>query len=221
MNYLLNKEWDEVLNNTINSKIFSSFILTIKQDYKNETIYPDYKDIFKAYNLTDYNKVRVVIIGQDPYHDGSADGLCFSNSYKTDKISPSLRNIFKELEIEYGIKRTNYDLTNWAKQGTFLINTILTVKKGKPLSYKDSYWLEFTKETIVKLNSRNTPIVFLLLGSYAQNYEKLITNPIHRIVKTNHPSPLSAYRGFFYSNCFKQVNEYLSELKMEQIDYFK
>lgn len=221
MNYLLNKEWDKVLHNIINSEIFSSFIQKIKQDYKNETVYPEYKDIFKAYNLTDFSDVKVVVIGQDPYHDGSADGLCFSNSYKTDKISPSLRNIFKELELEYGIKRQSYDLTNWAKQGMFLINTILTVKKGKPLSYKDSYWLKFTKETIVKLNSRNTPIVFLLLGSYAQNYEKLITNPIHRIVKTNHPSPLSAYRGFFHSNCFKQVNEYLSELKMEQIDYFK
>ena len=139
MKYLLNKEWDDILIKTITNPDFISFMESIQKDYTNEIVYPEYKDIFKAYNLTDFSDVKVVVIGQDPYHDGSADGLCFSNSYKTNKISPSLRNIFKELELEYGIKRQSYDLTNWAKKRMFLINTILTVKNGKPLSYKDSY----------------------------------------------------------------------------------
>lgn len=218
----LNKNWQDLIFKKIDKNEFNSFLSFICKQYEEETIYPTKENIFRIYNSLKLENIKLVILGQDPYHDGSADGFAFSNKQQTKRISPSLKNIFRELEIEYGIKRTNPELHSWVEQGVFLLNTILTVKEHNPLSFQNTYWdLQFTKATIELIGQREEPCIFLLLGSKAQAYEKVISNPKHIIIKASHPSPLSAYRGFFNSNIFIKVNNALRELGKEEINFFK
>lgn len=208
---LLNKMWDEVLNDTLNSPFFLNLETEVNKKYETEVVYPIKKDLYKAFKLTDYNKVKVVIIGQDPYHGkGEANGLCFSVNNNV-KIPPSLRNIYKELESDLKIKRLSTDLSDWASQGVFLLNAFLTVKENEPLSHKKIGWEIFTDEVIKVLNQRDEPIIFILWGSFARSKKKIITNKKHFIIESAHPSPLSSYRGFFGSKPFSKVNTYLSQ----------
>ena len=192
-----------------------------KNEYKNKTIYPEYKNIFNALRLTDYDEVKVVILGQDPYHGkNEAHGLSFSVR-KGVKTPPSLQNIFKELYNDLGIKKQTTDLTPWAKQGVFLINAILTVVKDTPLSHKGKGWETFTDNLIKLLNQREKPIVFILWGSYARSKKELITNKNHYIIESVHPSPLSASRGFFGSKPFSKTNNFLVTNGIKPIDWGK
>lgn len=191
----------------------------LKKSYSTtDIIYPYREDVFTAYQMTPPNEVRVVILGQDPYIlEGQAHGLAFSIYSSEAKVPPTMKNIFKELETEYGELRTNTNLTDWAKQGVFLLNTILTVKAGESLSHKHIGWQDFTKATIEYLNTLEQPICYLLLGNDARKYEKYITSQQAHIIHSAHPSPLAAYRGFFGSNVFLEVNQWLSENGVEPI----
>ena len=175
-------------------------------------IYPPSEDIFNALHLTPLKDVKVLILGQDPYHGlGEAHGLSFS-VHNNVKMPPSLQNIFKELYSDIGIKRTNTDLTDWAKQGVLLLNSIMTVEQDKPVSHKDKGWEIFTDTIIKKLNEREKQIVFVLWGSFARSKKELITNKNHKIIESAHPSPLSASRGFIGSKPFSKINEYLKNI---------
>ena len=216
---MFNKKWDEVLKDEIKKPYFEKLGIFVKSEYKKKEIYPDYKNIFNALRYTDYDKVKVVIIGQDPYHGpNEAHGLSFSVKQGV-KRPPSLNNIFKELYNDLGVKRNNNDLTDWAFQGVFLLNSIMTVVKDMPLSHKDKGWEIFTDNLIRLLNNRDKPIVFILWGSYARSKKKLITNPNHLILESVHPSPFSCYNGFFGSRPFSKTNEFLISKKISPIDF--
>ena len=192
----------------------------LEKEYTEQTIYPKKENIYNALKLTDYNNVRVVIIGQDPYHeDGEAHGLAFS-VLEGVKIPPSLRNIFKELnsDLGYGIPLSG-DLTKWAKEGVLLINSVLTVREHKANSHKDKGWEKFTDAIIRKLNDRDKPVIFMLWGNYAKIKKKLINEDKHFVIESAHPSPLSAYNGFFGSKPFSKVNEILSSLNEKNINW--
>lgn len=182
-------------------------------------IYPNNADIYNAFKKTSYDDVKVVILGQDPYHEeGQANGLAFSVNNGV-KMPPSLKNIFKELQDDVGGKfRTNTDLTDWAEQGVFLLNSSLTVIEGRPNSMAD-IWNTFTDSIIKLLNNKEKPIVFVLWGKNARDKKKLIDTKKHFIVESAHPSPLSAYRGFFGSKPFPKVNEYLTSTGQVPIDW--
>lgn len=184
-----------------------------------QTVYPQSEHIFRALYLTNYQAVKVVILGQDPYHQpGQANGLAFSVG-KGVKMPPSLVNIYKELEMEYGFKMSNNgDLTPWATQGVLLLNTILTVTENKPLSHKTIGWQLFS-DKVIELLQEKDHLVYILLGAHAQKYIKKITNKNHLILSTSHPSPLSSYRGFFGSNVFKKANHYLKQNQLKEIDW--
>ena len=206
---MINKKWNIILKEEVQKPYFKNLGIFIKDEYKKKTVYPEYKNVFNALRYTDYDDVKVVILGQDPYHGpNEAHGLSFSVQ-KGVKRPPSLDNIFKELENDLGIKRENNDLTDWAKQGVFLLNSIMTVIKDSPLSHKDKGWETFTDNLIKLLNEREKPIVFILWGSYARSKKTLITNKNHDIIESPHPSPLSAYRGFFGSRTFSKTNNFL------------
>lgn len=208
---MINKKWDIVLQDEFKKEYFKKLGIFVKNEYKNKTIFPPYENIFDALRFTDYDDVLVVILGQDPYHGlGEAHGLSFS-VHSNVKMPPSLLNIFKEMYNDIGIKRTNSDLTDWAKQGVLLLNSIMTVEQDKPLSHKDKGWEIFTDTIIRKLNERTKPIIFVLWGSFARSKKELITNPQHKIIESPHPSPLSASRGFFGSKPFSKINNYLKE----------
>lgn len=216
---MLNKKWDEILKKDMEKDYFKKLGSFVKNEYKTKICYPAYSNIFNALRYTDYDEVKVVILGQDPYHDeNQAHGLSFSVLDGVLK-PPSLRNILKELEDDLGIKRKGGDLTDWAKQGVLLLNSIMTVEKDKPLSHKEKGWEIFTDNIIRYLNERNTPIVFILWGSYARSKKELITNPIHHIVESVHPSPLSASRGFFGSKPFSKTNNYLKKDGLKEIEW--
>ncbi len=214
--------WYNILNDEFKKDYFIKLKEFIDNEYKNNIIYPKYEDIFNAFKLTDYNNIKVVIIGQDPYHDvGQAHGLAFS--VKDDiKLPPSLKNIFKELNSNYN---TNYnfngDLTNWAKQGVLLINTVLTVREHFANSHKNKGWEIFTSNIIKKLNEKENQIIFVLWGNDAKKNKEYITNKNHIILETSHPSPLSAYNGFFGCNHFKKINNLLIKNKKEPIDWLE
>ena len=191
----------------------------VKNEYKTKTIFPPYENIFDALRFTDYDDVKVVILGQDPYHGlGEAHGLSFSVKENV-KMPPSLQNIFKELYSDLGIKRTKSDLTDWAKEGVLLLNSIMTVVKDTPLSHKNKGWEIFTDNIISKLNEREEPVIFLLWGNFARSKKELITNSRHKIIESVHPSPLSASRGFFGSKPFSKINNYLKETGKEEIKW--
>lgn len=216
---MINKKWDEVLSNEFKKDYFKKLGIFVKNEYNKKEIYPKYNNIFNALRYTDYDDVKVVILGQDPYHGyNEAHGLSFSVKKGT-PMPPSLQNIFKELENDLNIKKTDSDLTSWAKQGVFLLNSIMTVEKDKPLSHKDKGWEIFTDNIIKCLNEREKPIVFVLWGSYARSKKVLITNKRHLVLESVHPSPLSAYRGFFGSKPFSKINAFLEKNNIEKIEW--
>ena len=217
---MINNDWDLILSDTINTKYFKELMKKIEKQYKEKTIYPEYDNIFNALKLTPYNKVKAVIIGQDPYHNpNEAHGLVFSVKENV-KIPPSLRNIFNELKNDLNIDiPSSGNLTKWANEGILLLNTILTVEKNKPLSHKNIGWELFTDTIIRKLNNKKNPVVFILWGSFAKSKKQLITNKKHLIIENVHPSPLSAYNGFFNSKPFSKTNEFLLKNGIKEIDF--
>jgi len=216
---MINKKWDVILAEEFNKEYFKKLGIFVKNEYKTKTIFPPYKNIFDALRFTDYDKVKVVILGQDPYHGlGEAHGLSFSVKEGV-KTPPSLLNIFKELYNDLGIKRAKTDLTDWAKEGVLLLNSIMTVVKDTPLSHKNKGWEIFTDNIISRLNEREESVIFLLWGSFARSKKELITNPKHKIIESVHPSPLSANRGFFGSKPFSKINNYLKEIGKEEIKW--
>lgn len=218
---LENKNLQNWVNNfDEKTKIESTKAFNTYYKMKSENvIYPNSADIYNAFKKTSYDDVKVVILGQDPYHEeGQANGLAFSVNNGV-KMPPSLKNIFKELQDDIGGElRTNPDLTDWAKQGVFLLNSSLTVIEGRPNSMAD-IWNTFTDSIIKLLNSKEKPIVFVLWGNNARNKKKLIDTNKHFIIESAHPSPLSAYRGFFGSKPFSKVNEYLISTGQVPIDW--
>lgn len=206
---MINKKWDIVLKDEFNKDYFRKLGCFVKSEYKKHTCYPKYSDVFNALRFTDYDEVKVVILGQDPYHgEGEAHGLSFS-VHDDVKRPPSLNNILKELNSDLGIVRSGNELTDWARQGVLLLNSVLTVVKDTPLSHKGKGWEIFTDNIIRYLNDRDEPIVFILWGSYARSKKELITNKKHFIIESAHPSPLSASRGFFGSRPFSRANDFL------------
>lgn len=206
---MINKKWDIVLKEEMQKDYFRQLGHFVKSEYATKRCFPEYKNIFNALRFTDYDEVKVVILGQDPYHgEKEAHGLSFSVQ-KGVKRPPSLDNIFKELYNDLGIRRENNDLTDWAKQGVLLLNSIMSVVMDHPLSHQNHGWEQFTDAIISKLNEREKPVVFVFWGSYARSKKVLITNTRHKIIETVHPSPLSAYRGFFGSKPFSKINQFL------------
>lgn len=190
----------------------------IQHERLTKTIYPKKEDLFRAFDLTPLDSIKVVIIGQDPYHgEGQAHGLCFSVN-KGIPLPPSLQNIYKEIESSLHVKMPNHgDLSNWARQGVLLLNTILTVEANKPLSHMNKGWETFTLEVIQAINQLNQPICFLLFGAHARGFKRYLTNPNHIILETSHPSPLSNYRGFSGSHVFLKCNQFLQSKCIQTI----
>ncbi len=216
---MINKKWDIILEQEMKQDYFKTLGTFVKNEYKTKIVFPEYQDIFNALRYTDYDEVKVVILGQDPYHgDREAHGLSFSVREGI-PMPPSLKNILEELQNDLGITRTQSDLTDWAKQGVLLLNSIMTVVRNSPLSHKEKGWETFTDNIIKKLNEREKPVVFILWGSYARSKKALITNPQHKIIESVHPSPLSAYRGFFGSKPFSKTNQFLEQHNMKGINW--
>lgn len=216
----LNNKWDDVLRDEFEKEYYKKIREFLKYEYSHFTIYPEMSDIFNSLKYADYDNIKVVIIGQDPYHEeGQAHGLSFSVKPGIE-IPPSLVNIYKELHDDLGcyIPNNGY-LEKWAKQGVLLLNNVLTVRAHLANSHKTCGWETFTDNIIVELNKREKPIVFLMWGSCAKQKEALITNSNHYILKTVHPSPLSAYRGFFGCKHFSKTNEILLSNGEEPIDW--
>ena len=219
---MIGNDWDEALKVIWNSNGFKNFYNKIMTEYDTKTIYPPKNYIFNALKLTSFKDTKVVIVGQDPYHEEQqAHGLSFSVQ-KGVKLPPSLQNIYKELEADVDIKpRVDGDLTGWARQGVLLLNAVLTVEKGHAGSHRNMGWELLTDYIIKVLNTKNTPVVFILWGNFAKEKAKLITNPIHYIIMSPHPSPLSAYSGFFGSKPFSKTNNYLVSHGLTPIDWSK
>ena len=216
----IGNDWDELLSEEIQKEYYLKLRVFLAKEYKTGTIYPDMYDIFNALKLTPYNDVKVVIIGQDPYHgQGQAHGLCFSVLPGVTP-PPSLVNIYKEIQAEYGTEPSkNGDLTRWAKQGVLLLNTVLTVRAGMANSHRGMGWEIFTDKIIQLLNEREKPIVFILWGGNAKRKQSLITNPNHLVLTAAHPSPLSAYNGFFGCGHFRKCNDFLISKNQEPIEW--
>ena len=215
-----NSTWDKLLKEEYKKDYFINLKNFIINEYKNKIIYPKMSLIFNAFIKTPYENVKVVILGQDPYHgENEAEGLSFSVKVGIAK-PPSLINIFSELETDLGIKPPNHgSLVSWAEQGVLLLNSSLTVVKDKPKSHSNKGWETFTDEVIKIINKKDTPVVFILWGSDARSKKKLITNKKHLIIESSHPSPLSAYRGFFGSKPFSKTNEFLIKNNIKPIDW--
>ena len=217
---MIGNDWDNELKVIWESPNFKKFYEHILNLYDSDIIYPPKDHIFNALKLTPYNNVKVVIVGQDPYHgEGEAHGLSFSVQDGI-KIPPSLQNIYKELKNDLGIEIAKTgDLTKWAEQGVLLLNSVLTVKKDIPASHKGIGWEPLTDYIIRKLNSSNKPIVFILWGNFAKSKKVYITNPKHLIIESAHPSPFSANYGFFGSRPFSRTNTFLEQNKIQPIDW--
>lgn len=216
----ISNDWLEPLKPEFSKEYYKKLYYTIMDEYKNHLVFPPADDVFNAYSLTPLKDVKVVIIGQDPYHNvGQAHGLCFSVRPDVE-IPPSLVNIYKELQDDLGcyIPNNGY-LVKWAKQGVLLLNTVLTVRAHQANSHRGLGWEEFTDATIRVLNEQDRPIVFILWGSPAQKKKAMLNNPKHLILEAPHPSPLSAYRGFFGSKPFSKTNEFLIQNQLEPIDW--
>ena len=213
-------DWIEILKDEFEKDYYLKLRQFLINEYKTQTIYPPMNEIFSALNYTSYKDTKVLILGQDPYHgEGQAHGLSFSVKPGV-KIPPSLRNMYKELNSDLGCTIPNHGyLENWAKQGVLMINTALTVRAGSANSHKGKGWEILTDAIIKKLNEREKPVVFILWGNNAISKEKLITNPQHLIIKSVHPSPLSASRGFFGSKPFSKTNEFLKATNQEPINW--
>lgn len=207
---MIGNDWDQILSVIENSSGFHVFMNKIKQLYDKKVVYPEQDNIFRALKLTPYSNVKVVIVGQDPYHgEREANGLSFSVSPGI-KLPPSLKNIYKELYDDLKIDRKdNGDLTDWAEEGVLLLNSVLTVEKDKPASHRNFGWELLTDYIIKSLNEKNEPVVFILWGNFAKNKAKYITNQHHLIITSPHPSPFSARYGFFGSKPFSKANNFL------------
>lgn len=216
----LTGEWQKALSGEFSKEYYRKLYLFIREQYSKVTVYPKSEDIFTAFHLTPLEKVKVVIIGQDPYHNpGQAHGLCFSVKPRVE-IPPSLVNIYQELKDDLGCRIPNHgSLVDWARQGVLLLNTVLTVQAHKPMSHRNVGWEEFTDAAIRKVKEQDRPIVFILWGKPAQEKAKMLDNPRHLILKAPHPSPLSAYRGFFGSKPFSQANAFLESNGVEPINW--
>ncbi len=212
--------WDELMAPEAEKEYYKELRAFLKKEYLQSgvAIYPNMNDIFNAFKYTDYNNVRAVIIGQDPYHgEGQAHGLCFSVK-KGIEQPPSLKNIFKELESDLGIAPPNHgELTQWAENGVMLLNSVLTVRAHLAGSHRGKGWETFTDRAISLLNEREDPICFILWGGYARAKKSLITNSRHLILEAAHPSPLSAYNGFYGCKHFSKCNSFLKSLGKEEI----
>lgn len=217
---MIGNDWDSILKEELEKEYFKEIMEFIDEEYSSKTIYPPKDEIFNAFKFTPLSEVKVVILGQDPYHEkGQAHGLAFSTP-EGRPIPRSLKNIFKEIENEYSYPIPDSGcLEKWAKQGVFLLNTVLTVREGEANSHSDCGWQNFTDSIIKILNDQSQPIVFLLWGKQAEKKRELLTNPNHLVLVTSHPSPFSARRGFFGCNHFILANEYLNKNDIKEIDW--
>ncbi|MBO0588781.1 uracil-DNA glycosylase [Sporosarcina sp. E16_8] len=217
---LFGNDWDEVLNDEFEKPYYSKLREFLKREYEEETIYPQLDDLWTAFKLTPFNEVKVVVLGQDPYHGpGQAHGLSFSVKPGV-KIPPSLRNMFKELTSDIDCPLPGGGtLTGWAEQGVLMLNTVLTVRDGQAHSHRKQGWETFTDEVIRLLSNRDEPIVFVLWGRHAQEKKKLIDLSRHAIIESVHPSPLSASRGFIGSRPYSKTNKILELWEETQIDW--
>ncbi len=216
----LGNDWDEILAGEFSKDYYINLREFLKKEYSTQKIYPPMNDIYNALRYTSYADTRVVILGQDPYHgSGQAHGLCFSVKRGVTP-PPSLKNIFKELNAEYGMAEPEHgELTEWARQGVLLLNTTLTVREGQPQSHKGQGWEILTDRIISILNEKSTPVVFILWGGNARAKKSLITEKRHLVLECAHPSPLSAYNGFFGCDHFKKANEFLKINGLNTIDW--
>lgn len=217
---MIGNDWDKILKDEINKEYFKKLIALIKKEYAIKTIYPKQSEIFKAFRNTSYQDTKVVILGQDPYHGvNQAEGLSFSVKIGIQK-PPSLQNIFKELNDDLGYPIPSHgSLVSWTEEGVLLLNTVLTVEANRPASHKNLGWENFTDEVIKKLNEKTTPVVFILWGSFAKSKKVFITNPLHYIIESPHPSPFSAYNGFFGSKPFSKTNNFLISKGLTPINW--
>ena len=213
-------DWNEVIGGELEKPYFLELKKFLDHEYATQTVYPDVEDIFNAFHYTDYANLKVVLIGQDPYHGpGQAHGLSFSVKPGI-PAPPSLVNIFKELKDDMRIEIPKHGyLKSWAMQGVLLLNTVMTVRGGEANSHKNKGWEIFTDQVIRAINAKEDPVVFWLWGKPAQDKAKLITNPHHLILRAPHPSPLSVYRGFYGSKPFSQTNAFLIQNKKAPIDW--
>ena len=215
----IGNSWDNVLKDDFGGENYKNLRRFLAEEYRTHTIYPDMHHIFSALKETAFEDVKVVIIGQDPYHNPrQAHGMCFSVMPGTD-TPPSLVNVFKEIKSDLGIANTNPYLIDWAKQGVLLLNAVLTVRAGQAGSHRGKGWEILTDSIIKKLNERNEPIVFMLWGAYARSKKGYVTNPNHLVLECAHPSPLSAYNGFFGCKHFSKCNEFLTQNGLKPIDW--
>ena len=217
---MITEKWDEILKEEYQKDYFIKLLKTLQIEYRTKIVFPKKSEVFRALRLTDYDQIKIVILGQDPYHgEGEAEGLSFSVKDGIRK-PPSLRNIFKESHNDLGYDEPkNGSLIKWAKEGVLLLNSMLTVEKDKPLSHKPLGWEQFTDEVIKKINEKETPVVFILWGAYARSKKKYITNPNHYIIESAHPSPFSASYGFFGSRPFSRANKFLISKNIKPVDF--
>lgn len=216
---MVGNNWDIILKEEYKKDYYKNMVKYLNKEYNEKEIFPLKSNFFKAFSLTDYNNVKVVILGQDPYHGiNEANGLAFSVNDGV-KLPPSLKNIFKELESDLNIKNDKGDLSNWANQGVLLLNTVLTVIKDTPASHKNIGWEVFTDEVIKIINKKEEPVVFILWGNFARSKKKYITDPKHLIIESTHPSPFSCNNGFFGSKPFSKTNDFLRKNNIKEIDW--
>ena len=217
---MLQNDWAEAIGGEFKKPYYASLYRFIKEEYSTKVIYPPADDIFNAMHLTPLSQVKVLILGQDPYHNqGQAHGLCFSVRPEVD-IPPSLENIYKELREDLGCEIPNNGyLVKWAQQGVLMLNTVLTVRAHQAFSHQGKGWEQFTDAIIREVNAQKRPIVYMLWGKPAQSKSPMLNNPEHLILKAPHPSPLSAYRGFFGCKHFSQANEFLASNGIDPIDW--
>lgn len=215
-----NKDWDPFFDQQLRQPYFQKLCQTVNHAYQTKVVYPPKEHMFEIFNVVSPQQIKVVILGQDPYpQQYQAHGMSFSVPIGV-TIPKSLQNIYKEIENEFHYPIPNHgNLLQWAKQGVFLLNTILTVEQGKPLSHQNFGYMEFSKQLILYLETLNQPMVYLLWGSYAQSFAQYIHHPSHLVLKTVHPSPLSSYRGFFGCNHFLKANQYLQSQNCLPIDW--
>lgn len=217
---MIGNDWDNLLKDEYQKEYFKNLENFVLDEYKHKIIYPKINEVYNAFRYTSFEDVKVVILGQDPYHgENQAEGLCFSVKNGVSK-PPSLINIFKELHDDLGYEvPKNGSLVSWTKQGVLLLNAVLTVEKDKAASHKGKGWEQFTDEVIKIVNKKTTPVVFILWGSYARSKKGLITNDKHLIIESAHPSPLSAYNGFFGSKPFSKTNNFLVRNGIEPVNW--
>ncbi|MBR6173784.1 MAG: uracil-DNA glycosylase [Eubacterium sp.] len=216
----VSNDWAPVLRSEYSKPYYRKLYDFIHTEYATRQIFPPAEDIFNAFHLTPLSRVKVVIIGQDPYHEpGQAHGLCFSVQ-KGVEIPPSLQNIYKELHDDIGFTIPDHGcLTHWAEQGVLLLNAVLTVRAHAAASHRNKGWEEFTDAVIRAVNEVDRPVVFMLWGGFARSKRPMLTNPKHLVLEAPHPSPLSAYRGFFGCRHFSKANQFLTENGVEPVDW--